>query len=449
MTEALLEVEDLRKYFPIRGGVLKRRVGSVKAVDGVSFKIRRGETFGVVGESGCGKTTLGRCLLRLIEPSGGRIYINVSEQIHDGAGGAAKTPPPSTKDTPMSSTGSIDLLSLKPEEMRRMRRHMQIVFQDPMSSLNPRMLVKDAVGEPLVINGVAKGMDLFERAAELLEMVGLTRDHLFRYPHEFSGGQRQRICIARALALNPEFVVLDEPTSALDVSVQAQILNLLKRLQKELGLTYVFISHHLNVIRHMADRVAVMYLGKFVEVVDSETIFRSPLHPYPKALLSAIPSTDLDFEVEHVLLKGEVPSPSNPPLGCYFHPRCPEAFRDCGWEGRDLQDHLKTRLQGGGEDSYRDMIDVVEPDGFELNIYLRDDGDTAAFRGWIGDVIESGRRNKEPLFEAVEDIAVGERTPARGGPSRMAVTVRLVKAVEPELVEVKEGHFVACHRCKP
>jgi len=448
LTEALIEVEDLKKYFPIRGGIFKRTIGSVKAVDGVNFAIKKGETFGVVGESGCGKTTLGRCLLRLIEPTEGEIYFNVSERLSPWTEGTEPVSIQSQDERPSSeSEGRRNLLYLKPEEMRRMRRHMQIVFQDPNSSLNPRMLVKDAVGEPMVINDIAKGMELFERVTELLKMVGLTRDHLFRYPHEFSGGQRQRICIARALALNPEFIVLDEPTSSLDVSVQAQILNLLKRLQRELGLTYLFISHNLSVIKHMASRVAVMYLGKFVEVASSETIFRSPMHPYPKALLSAIPSSDLDLEMEPVRLKGEVPSPSDPPLGCNFHPRCPEASGECGWEGRDLQDYLKTRFQADGEGPILDMIHLVEPQGFELNIFLKNDEDKAEFHNWIEDVIESGRRNNEPLFEAVEDIVIGEREPRRGGSPRMAVTIRFVEAKEPELVEIEEDHLVACHLC--
>ena len=438
MTTTIIEVGNLKKYFPIRGGILKRKISSVKAVDGVNFHIKKGETFGVVGESGCGKTTLGRCLLRLIEPTEGEIYFKVSERI----------PGRTESSEPLSGHPQKErsaLLSLKPDEMRRMRRHMQIVFQDPMSSLNPRMLVKDTVGEPLVINDVVKGMELFDRVMGLLEMVGLTRDHLFRYPHEFSGGQRQRICIARALALNPEFIVLDEPTSSLDVSVQAQILNLLKRLQKELGLTYLFISHNLSVIRHMADRVAVMYLGKFVEVAGCETIFRSPLHPYPKALLSAIPSSDLGVKMEPIPLKGEVPSPSNPPLGCNFHPRCPRAFRDCGWEGRDLQDYIKTKFQEDGEDSPLNMIHLMEPDNFELTMFLKNDEDKMDFVKYIEDVIETEREKKEPLFEAIEDIRIEERTPKRGGSPRTAVTIRFVEAKKPQLVEIEEEHFVACH----
>lgn len=436
MTKTLIEVRNLKKYFPIRGGILRRKIGSVKAVDGVNFYIKRGETFGVVGESGCGKTTLGRCLLRLVEPTEGDIYFKVSEPASRVSSKEGISGEPG---------GKVNLSSLKPEKMRKMRRHMQIVFQDPMSSLNPRMLVKDIVGEPLVINKVAKGAELLDKVVGLLEKVGLSRDHLFRYPHEFSGGQRQRICIARALALNPKFIVLDEPTSSLDVSVQAQILNLLKKLQKELGLTYLFISHNLSVIKHMADRVAVMYLGKFVEVADCEAIFRSPMHPYTKALLSAIPSSDLDVKMEPVPLKGEVPSPSNPPLGCNFHPRCPQAFKDCGWEGRDLQHYIKTNLPQSGEYSLLKAIHLMEPRGFELTLFLRDDKDRMGFVKRLEDMIETGKKNKEPLFEAIKDVKVERGEPRRGVAHKTAVKISFLEAEEPGLKEIEEGHFVACH----
>ena len=445
MTWILIEVEGLKKYFPIRGGILKRRIGSVKAVDGVSFHIRKGETFGVVGESGCGKTTLGRCLLRLIEPTEGEIYFKVPEPIPRGTESSELNSLPSSDKISSQLGVEGDLLSLKSDEMRKMRRHMQIVFQDPMSSLNPRMLVKDTIGEPLLINDFAKGMDLLDRVVELLEKVGLNRGHLFRYPHEFSGGQRQRICIARALALNPEFIVLDEPTSSLDVSVQAQILNLLKRLQKDLGLTYLFISHNLSIIRHMADKVAVMYVGKFVEVADCETIFQSPMHPYTRALLSAIPSSDMPVKMDPIHLKGEVPSPSNPPLGCKFHPRCPQASKDCGWEGRDLQEYLKTEVQENGEHPFLDMIHLMEPDGFELKIFLKNDENKKDFLKFIEDVIERGKKTGEPLFEAIEDIKIGKLQPKRGGSTETAVTISFPKTEEPKLVEIEKGHFVACH----
>jgi len=293
-TETLLEVKDLKKHFPIRGGVLGRTVGYVYAVDGVSFKIGIAETLGLVGESGCGKTTVGRCILRLIEPTDGEIRFE-----------------------------GMDITKIDNKQMARFRPKMQIVFQDPYASLNPRMTIKDIVGEPMFVNGVARGLELRQRVLELLLMVGLSEDHMNRFPHEFSGGQRQRIGVARALSLNPEFIVLDEPTSSLDVSVQAQTLNMLQDLQKKLGLTYLFISHNLSVIKHMSDRIAVMYLGKIVEIASKAELFRSQLHPYTQALFAAIPIPDPEISKKRIVLGGDVPSPVNPPSGCRFHPRCP------------------------------------------------------------------------------------------------------------------------------
>ncbi|MCW3992183.1 MAG: ATP-binding cassette domain-containing protein [Candidatus Bathyarchaeota archaeon] len=300
MMGPLIEVEGLKKYFPVRGGLFQRVTGHVRAVDGVDFIIKRGDIFGLVGESGCGKTTLGRACLRLIEPTGGEIRF---------------------EDT--------DLLKLSLNEMQKMRRDMQMVFQDPFSSLDPRQMVKDIVGEGLVIHGLAEGPELQENVLQTMETVGLKKEHLYRYPHEFSGGQRQRIGVARALILNPKLIVLDEPTSALDVSVQAQILNLLLKLQKELGLTYMFISHNLSVIEYMSDRIAVMYVGKIVEMGTKVELFENPLHPYTRALFSAIPIPDPDFKHEKIILKGDVPSPLNPPSGCRFHPRCPHNRPSC------------------------------------------------------------------------------------------------------------------------
>jgi len=293
-TETLLEVKDLKKHFPIRGGVLGRTVGYVYAVDGVSFKIGMGETLGLVGESGCGKTTVGRCILRLIEPTDGEIRFE-----------------------------GMDITKIDNKQMAKLRPKMQIVFQDPYASLNPRMTIKDIVGEPMFVNGIARGLELRQRVLELLLMVGLSEDHMNRFPHEFSGGQRQRIGIARALSLNPEFMVLDEPTSSLDVSVQAQTLNLLQDLQRKLGLTYLFISHNLSVIKHMSDEIAVMYLGKIVEIASKAELFRTQLHPYTQALFAAIPIPDPEISKKRIVLGGDVPSPINPPSGCRFHPRCP------------------------------------------------------------------------------------------------------------------------------
>ncbi|MDG5787210.1 ATP-binding cassette domain-containing protein [Evansella sp. AB-P1] len=310
----LLEVESFQKNFPIKKGFFKRVVGQVRAVDDVNLKIYEGETFGLVGESGCGKTTLGRCLLRAVEPSNGAARF----KRRDGE--------------------IVDITELDRHELRNIRKDIQMIFQDPYSSLNPRMTVLNIVGEPLTCYNIARGQKLEKRVKELMELVGLNSKHLERYPHAFSGGQRQRIGIARALALDPKLIVCDEAVSALDVSVQAQILNLLKQLQHQLNLSYLFISHDLGVIEHISDRVGVMYVGKMVEMTTTENLFANPKHPYTEALLSAKPIADPRVKKERIILKGEVANPANPPSGCYFHPRCKYAEDRCKVDTPELRE---------------------------------------------------------------------------------------------------------------
>lgn len=312
--DVLLEVRNLKKHFPIHGGLLRRVVGQVKAVDGVNFYIKKGETLGLVGESGCGKSTTGRTILRLYDATDGDVLFNDPE------------------------LGQVNLAKLTSSELRRVRPNMQIIFQDPFSSLDPRMTVGRIVAEPLVINKIASGKALRDRVAELLTVVGLRPEHASRYPHAFSGGQRQRIGIARALALNPKLIICDEPVSALDVSVQAQVLNLLEDLQGRFDLTYLFIAHDLSVVEHISDRVAVMYVGYLVEMADTDELYYNPKHPYTEALLAAIPKPDPRNRTRPVRLPGDVPSPANPPSGCYFHPRCPYAQDICKNERPPLRD---------------------------------------------------------------------------------------------------------------
>jgi peptide/nickel transport system ATP-binding protein len=312
----LLEVKNLKKHFPIRRGIFSRVVGQVKAVDGVNFYIRPGETLGLVGESGCGKTTTGHVIMHGLEPTAGEVWFRDK------------------------ALGWVNVPDVDRGELKQLRRNMQLIFQDPYASLNPRMTLLQIVGEPLIVNGVARGRELEGRVAELLRTVGLKPQHMSRYPHAFSGGQRQRIGIARALALNPQFIVCDEPVSALDVSVQAQVLNLLQDLQSQFDLTYLFIAHNLSVVEHFSDRVAVMYVGKLVEHADTIELFRNPQHPYTEALLSAVPKPDPLDQSEPIVLPGDVADPANPPSGCYFHPRCRYSIDRCVHEEPELREIL-------------------------------------------------------------------------------------------------------------
>jgi peptide/nickel transport system ATP-binding protein len=303
--QTLLDVQNLRKYFPIRRGFLKRTVGHVRAVDDVSFQIHQGETLALVGESGCGKTTTARCIVRAIDPTAGQVLYRTRDR------------------------GTVDIANIQRQSLRPLRPEMQMIFQDPFSSLNPRMTLLDIVSEPMLVNRVGNRKEWTDRVAELLQLVGLRPEYMRRYPHAFSGGERQRIGIARALALNPRLILADEPVSALDVSVQAQILNLLLRLQEELGLTYLFVAHDLSVVKHISDRVAVMYVGHIVEMVATERLFATPKHPYTEALLSAVPKPDPRLRSQRIILEGDVADPANPPPGCYFHPRCRYAVDVC------------------------------------------------------------------------------------------------------------------------
>ena len=307
--EVILKVENLKKYFPIKGGFFSKTIGNVKAVDGVSLEVRKGETLGIVGESGCGKSTTGRAILQLLKPTGGKVYF---------------------KDQ--------DLSKLSKKEMRALRPKMQLIFQDPYSSLNPRMTVGQIIGEALIDHKMATKENLRAKVLEVMDLCGLAEYQIDRFPHEFSGGQRQRIGIARALALDPEFIVADEPVSALDVSIQAQIINLLEKLQKEKGFSYMFISHDLSVVEHLCQRVGVMYLGSMVELADKDELFDNPLHPYTKALLSAIPIPDPTIKRDRIILTGDIPSPANPPKGCKFHTRCPYATDKCKEEAPEYRE---------------------------------------------------------------------------------------------------------------
>lgn len=424
---AVISLRGVEKHFPIKEGAMQRVAGHVRAVDGVTFDIRPGETVGLVGESGCGKTTLGRCISGLVPPSGGKIYFRLTDSDAAILDDIDATPEDRRTKDQLTQLQRIDadhrIDQLEGKAFRAYRRNCQVVFQDSFSSLNPRQLVKDTVGRPLRIWKEASGQELTERVVSLLESVGLGRQHLYRYPHQFSGGQRQRISIARALALDPEFIVLDEPTSALDVSVQAQILNLLHELQQKRGLTYMFISHDLGVVRLMSDRIAVMYLGKVAEQGTAIELFESPRHPYTEALLAANP--DINAETSEMKgLRGAVPDPANPPEGCRFHTRCPVATPICGWEVDDAVAWLGTH-----ETILAGLTGVERRSNFDATLAFGDEAAAAA----VGHQVENG------------DIPASMKAAmASFSTDGNKVTLTFNPEGPVELEDVGGGHLTAC-----
>ncbi len=344
MSTNIIDIRRLKKYYPVKAGVFKRHVDDVQAVDDLDMQIREGECLGLVGESGCGKTTLGKTILRLHEATSGRIYYKQPHNEIEKIESAIASQNGTGEVKVLKQLKKMDITKLTKKRMHELRKKLQIVFQDPSNSLDPRILVKKIVSEPLSIHKTVPAKEIDDKVLELLERVGLGKTHMMRYPHEFSGGQRQRIAIARALATNPDFILMDEPTSALDVSVQAQILNLLQRLQEEFNLTYLFVTHHLLVVKYISQRIAVMYLGKIVEICNSADLFTNTLHPYSKALLSAIPVPDPFTKKERIILSGDVPNPLNPPRGCRFHPRCIYA--------KDMCKEAEPQLEEGGKNHF-------------------------------------------------------------------------------------------------
>ena len=452
----LMYVHGLKKYFPIYGGMGGVK-GYVKALDDVTFYLREGESLGIVGETGCGKTTLGRTILRLIPATDGDVYFNipreemlhiieleekVDEKLNAGADEETDAELKNLLGEISRFRKKYSLLRLKQRDLRRIRRFMQPVFQDPFSSLDPRKIVRQIIGEPMAVLLKLSSLEILKRERKIIEEIGLSEDHLYRFPHEFSGGQRQRIGIARAISIEPKLLVLDEPTSALDVSVQAQILNILRDLQNRMGLSYLFISHHLNVIRMMSDRVAVMYLGKVVELTTTEELFNEMLHPYTKALLSAIPIPDPEVKVQRTILEGEIPNPADPPQGCHFHPRCPVAMPNCGWSPRDMSELIKSMLDPVRNPEAEAITGIKEIQTDEENNYL-------------DLVFEEGHVTGDDTMELIKGLIEKETFLAKGAAFKAiksveraegenAIRFTMIKPDIPRLKEVKRGHFVSC-----